>query len=370
MQPYAQPALPRCPASITRTRAIGSEAPLRAALGLGERLLVCASVRFSEGTSTQPLWLTERRFLFTRKQGSAKFIVSVPVNGADLIHETGAYPLQLRWMDDSGRPWVTAFRAKTWKDSVTGGSAAASAGVSGGIAGALIGLGVDAGISALVRKRESPSRDEELYSILTAAMRTPTDVRPVDLTSGSLGTVAGRILIGSCLAIPTALLIGFSVFAFLGYQTKQAYEQAPICGTSGGSDCRLLQPAVVTSFRGAAGKNAYCDLWLRKADGSTVEADLHTYGLCARRPLSQHMSLEYWRGSLTAVVATGVAPADSASEETADNPEYNWRWGSIMAGICGLLFAIFGTAATAEVISWKRRRSLLQASARLAGYLG
>ena len=171
------------------------------------------------------------------------------------------------------------------------------------------------------------------------------------------------------MGIVSALLVAAGVFALVSFQAKQAYEAAPLCGSVAGQDCRLLQPAVVTAYRGAGGKNAYCDLSLSTADGSRVEADLHTFNLCAHDPRGQDTFLEYWRHSLTGVIPVGAPTRVIPTEETSDNPAYNWRFGAIMAGILGLLWAIFGSLALVVAIGWLKRRSLLRASAFAAGHL-
>jgi hypothetical protein len=81
------------------------------------------------------------------------------------------------------------------------------------------------------------------------------------------------------------------------------------------------------------------------------------------------MFLEYWRRSLTAVIPPGGPAQGIPTEETADNPGYNWRFGAIMTGVLGLIWVIFGSFSLVVVIGWLKRRSLLRASAYAAGYL-
>jgi hypothetical protein len=353
-------------------RALGEEAPIRAAFENGERLLVCASVRFADRTSSQPLWLTDRRFVFIRRErGKGKVLVSVPIAGCALDYENGAlHPLHLSWTGPDGRPCMDAFRAQTWKDSVrSNGSAGAAGGGTAGIEGAVIGLAVDAALKGAMGTRGIASRDQRLYSAFLAAQRAPGQARPVDLTAGSLNTAGGRWLIGAFMGVVSALLLAAGIFAVVNYQAKQAYEAALLCGSVAGPDCRLLQPAVVTTYRGAGGKSAYCDLFLITAEDSNVEADLHTFNLCAQDPRGQHMFLEYWRHSLTGVIPFGAPSHVIPTEETGDNPEYNWRFGAVMAGVLGLIWVIFGSLSLVVVIGWLKRRSLLRASAYAAGYL-
>jgi hypothetical protein len=353
---------------IRGLRALGEEAPLRAALENGERLLVCAVARFFDRPSSQPLWLTDRRFIFTRSQGRMrKLLISVPIAGSSLNYERAAlFPLRLDWIGPDGSPRAETFRAYTWKDSVSSdGSAGAAGGASAGIAGAVIGLAVMAAIKGAVGNRGIASSDQKLLSLFQAAQRAPGQVRPVDLTLNP----GSRLMIGGFMALLTAALVGAGVFALVQYQVKQAYEAAPLCDSVTGPNCRLLQPAVVTAHRGASGKNAYCDLFLTTAEGSNVEADLHNFTLCAQDPRGQQMFLEYWRHSLTGVIPVGAPTQVIPAGETGDNPEYNWRFGAVMAGILGPLWLIFGSLCLVAVIGWVKRRSLLRASAYAAGYL-
>jgi hypothetical protein len=373
MLQFASDAAPR--GSMVRVRgvrALGEEAPLRSVLEIGERLLVCASVRFADQTSSQPLWLTDRRVMFTRSQkGIGKMVVSVPIGGAALDYVGDAlYPLRLSWTGPDGTPSTESFRAQTWKDSVrSNGSAAAVGGATEGIAGAVVGLAVDAAMKGAVGTRGIASRDQKLYTMLLAALRAPGQAQPVDLTAGSLNTPGGRWLIGGIVGVFSALLAAAGVFALVSNQAKQAYEAAPVCGSVAGPTCRLLQPALVTAYRGAGGKDSYCDLFLTKADGANVEADLHTFELCAHDPRGQQMLLEHWHGTLTGVIPPGAPTRVVPTEETGDNPEYNWRFGAIMVGILGLLWLLFGSLSLVVVVGWVKRRLLLRASAYAAGYL-
>jgi hypothetical protein len=331
MLQFASDAAPR--GSIVRVRgvrALGEEAPLRSAIEIGERLLVCASVRFAGRSTSQPLWLTDRRFIFTRRHGRMrKLLVSVPIASSALDYVNAApYPLQLTWIGADGKPSTEAFRAYSWKDAMRSeGSAGAAGGVTAGVVGAIVGVAVDAAIKGAVGDRGVASRDQRLYSMLAAAQRAPGQVRPVDLTAGSLNTPGGRWLILGFTGVVTALFVAAGVFGLVNYQAKQAYEVAPICGLVAGPDCRLLEEAVVTGYRGAGGRDAYCDLFLIRDDGSTVEADLHTFSLCANDPRGQHMFVEYWRRSLTGVIPVGAPTRVIPTQEAADNPEYKLALG-------------------------------------------
>ena len=369
MLQFASDAMPRGSViAIRGLRALGEEAPLRAAIENGEHLLVCALVRFPDRSSSQPLWMTDRRFIFTRSQGRMrKLLISVPVAGCALQYEgAAAYPLHLTWTGPDGSPWAEWFRAYTWKDAARSeGSAGVAGGATGGIGGAIVGAALDAAIQGAVGTRGVASRDQKLYSTIVAAQRAPDQVRPVDLTLDS----GSRLLIGGFMGALTAALLAAGVFALISYQSKQAYDAAPLCRSVPSPDCRLREPAVVTAYRGASGKGAYCDLFLDKADGSTAVADLHTFSLCAHDPRGQQMLLEYWHRSLTAVIPAGAPAQVEPTEETADNPEYNWRFGYVMAGGVGLIWLIFGGICLVVVIGWYRRRSILRASAHAAGYL-
>jgi len=356
------------PTRIRGLRALGEEAPLRAAIENGERLLVCALVRFPDRSSSQPLWMTDRRFIYTRSEGRlSKLLISVPIADGGLDYEGARpYPLHLTWTRPDGSPMTEWFRAHTWKDAVRSeGSAGAAAGVTGGVAGAIVGMAVDAAIKGAVGSRGVPSRDQKLYSTLVAAQRAPSQVRPVDLTLDS----GGRLIIGGFMGLLTAAILAVGLFALVSYQAKKAYDVAPLCGPVSGPDCRQLQAAVVTAYRGASGKNAYCDLFLSLNDGATAEADLHSYSLCADDLRGREVSLEYWHRSITAVIPPGAPGRVIPPEETADNPEYNWRFAAVMVGILGLVWVIFGSISLVVVIGWLKRRSLLRASAYAAGYL-
>jgi len=363
--------------SITRIRgrrALGSEAPLRAVLEPGERLLVCASVRFADRTFSQPLWLTDRRFLLTRHQGGyGKLVVSVPVAGCRLDCDSGApYPLQLSWTEDDGKPRKESFRARTWRDSLSSGSAGATGGATGGIEGAILGGAVDAAITAAGRSLRAAPREQKLYSTLTEALHGTSQVLPVDLTAGSLNTLGSRLLLGIVIGTVTAALLGVATYALVSLWTKQAYEAAPVCGPVPALDCRTQQRGVVTAYRGAheSYDTMYCDLAMNKADGSKVSVHLLAFNLCGDNPRGQEVMLEYWRGAVVAVIASGVAdPHDRGPQETDKNPAYNWRAGAILTGACSLLWLLFGSVSLAGLIGWHKRRSLLRASARTAGYL-
>jgi len=369
MQQFASDArLAGSVAPIRGLKALREEAPLRAAIENGERLLVCALVRFPDRSSSQPLWMTDRRFIYTRREGRlSKLLISVPIADCALDYE-GAKPdpLHLTWTGPDGRPWAEWFRAHTWKDAVRSeGSAGAAAGVTGGVAGAIVGVAVDAAIKGAVGSRGVPSRDQKLYSTLVAAQRAPSQVRPVDLTLDS----GGRFIIGGFMGLVTAAFLALGVSALVSYQAKQAYEAAPLCGSGPGPDCHQLQPAVVTAYRGASGTYAYCDLFLSLSDGATAEADLHSYSLCAHDLRGREVSIEYWHRSITAVIPPGASGQVIPTEETAANPEYNWRFAAVMAGILGLVWVIFGSISLVVAIGWLKRRSLLRASAYAAGYL-
>jgi hypothetical protein len=368
MQQFASDARPVGSATQIRgLRALGEEAPIRASIESSERLLVCVLVRFADRSSSQPLWVTDRRFMFTRHQGRhRKLLISVPIASGALDYEdAAAYPLHLTWTGPDGTPWSESFRAYTWKDAARSEGAGGVGGASGGIVGAIAGAVLDAAINGAVGTRGVASKDQKLYSTLVAAQKAPDQVRPVDLTLDS----GSRLLIGGFMGILTAALLALGASALVSYQARQAYEAAPLCGSVPGLDCRLLQPAVVTAYRGASGKYAYCDLFLSLDDGATAEADLHTYSLCAYDLRGQEVSLEYWRRSITAVIPPGAPAQVIPTEETANNPEYNWRFGAVMAGLCGLIWVIFGSISLVVVIGWLKRRSLLRASAYSAGYL-
>jgi hypothetical protein len=363
--------LPGSGGSITRIRgrrALGEEASLRAVIESGERLLVCASVRFADRPVSQPLWLTDRRFIFTRAHsGYGKLVVSVPIVGCALDYENAApYPLHLSWTDDDGVPCRESFRWRTWQDGLSSGSAGATGGATGGIEGAIIGAAVDAAINAAAPNHRAASLDQRLYSTLTAALQAPSTVRPVDLTADSLNTLGSRLLIGIWMSIITAVLLAVAIFAFVSYTAKQAYEAAPLCRSATGSECRMHQGAVVTDYRGAhdSYETMYCDLSMSTADGSSVTVRLLAFNLCRGTPKGQEMTLESWRGSVVAVIAPGVRDP----QETEKNPEYNGRAGAILTGVSSLLWLLFGSVSLAELIGWHKRRSLLRASAQTAAY--
>src|SRR6202022_4363411 len=164
-----------------------------------------------------------------------------------------------------------------------------------------------------------PAQDQRLYSALVDACKATTTARPLDLTDAAGKPLAGRLLLVVPLSLFAVALLAAAVYAFSGFQTKQAYEAAAVCGPATIRDCRLEQPAIVTSYRGATGKYAFCDLSMSRPDGSTVTANLHTVDICASSPGGETMILEYWRGSMTAVI-----PPGGRAQETADNPEYGW----------------------------------------------
>jgi len=109
---------------------------------------------------------------------------------------------------------------------------------------------------------------------------------------------------------------------------------------------------------------------MSKSDGSTVTAHFHVFNQCVHDQRGTEMALEYWRGSLTAVTLPGQSAPVSPTEETRSNPEYEWRGSAILAGAVGLVWLMFSTTGLLAVRGWYKRRSLLKASARAAGYLG
>jgi hypothetical protein len=170
----------------------------------------------------------------------------------------------------------------------------------------------------------------------------------------------------------TAILLAVATFAFISFSTRQAYKAAALCGSVPAADCRSQQTAVVTAYRGAHASFdiMYCDLTMSKTDGSSITVHLLAFNLCGDNPSGQEMTLEYWRGSVVAIIAPGVSdPHDRAPQETQATPGYNWRAGAILTGMCSLLWLSFGGVSLAELIRWRKRRSLLQASARAAGHL-
>jgi hypothetical protein len=363
--------------SITRIRgrgALGSEAPLRAVIENGERLLVCASVSLADVPYSQPLWLTDLRFLFTRRHsGYGKLVVSVPVDGCTLDYDPAApYPLRLSWTDEDGSPRRESFRRGTWRDSLDSGRAGVTGGATGGIEGAIFGGAVDAVVHAVARNHRSASADQSLHSILTAAIHAPGQVQPVDLTTDSLNRIGTRLALGIFMGFVTTLVLAAAIYCAVSYSTKLAYDAAPLCGSVAAADCRSRQAAVVTAFRGAheSFDTMYCDLTMSKADGASLTVHLLAFNLCGDNPVGQEMTLEYWRGSVVAVIAPGVSdPLDREPQETPLTPGYNWRAGAILTGLFTVLWLAFGAVALAELSRWRKRRSLLQASARAAGYL-
>jgi hypothetical protein len=332
-------------------------------------------VSFADVPYTQPLWLTDRRFLFTRRHsGSGKLVVSVRVAGSTLNYDAAApHPLQLGWTDHDGSPRRESFGRATWRDSLDSGRAAVTGGATGGIEGAILGGAVDAVIDAVARNRRAASADQTLYSMLTAALHSPAQVWPVDLTVGSLNRLETRWALGIFMGLVTVFVLAVAIYWGISYSTKLAYDAAPLCGSVPAMDCRSRQAAVVTAYRGAheSYDTMYCDLTMSKADGSSISVHLLAFNLCGDNPKGQEMILEYWRGSVVAVTAPGVtAPHDRQPWETDKNPRYNWRVGAILTGLASVLWLAFGGVTLAELNSWRKRRSLLQASARAAGYLG
>jgi hypothetical protein len=330
-------------------RAGGVESPLRAVIQPGERLLVCAAVRFPGRPADQRLWLTDSRYLFTRTEGPFnKLVISVPLSKSRLTVDSGmTCCLHLSWIDDSGQPGSESFRSESWKDNLR-------QGVAGGLAGGAI-QGAGGAI---------PAQDEQLYATLADAVKAPASVRPVDLTDAAGTPLAGKLLWVVPLSLFAVALLAAAVYTFFSFQTKQAYETAPVCGSVAVPDCRLEQSAIVTSYRGAGGRNAFCDLSMRRPDGSTVTADLHTVDICASSPAGATMVLEYWRGSMTSVI-----PPSGPAQETEANPQYGWRLGYVVTGLLVLLWLIFGIAAVSTMPGSHARRTLLRGSARSAGYL-
>ncbi len=342
----------RQPSSAIRIRgwrAGGVESPLRAVIRPGERLLVCAAVRFPGRPADQRLWLTDSRYLFTWTEGPFnKVVISVPLSKSTLTVDNGmTCCLHLSWIDDSGQPRSESFRSESWKDNLR-------QGVAGGLAGGAI-QGAGGAI---------PAEDTQLYTTLAGAVKAPASVRPVDLTDVAGKPVAGKLLWVVPLGLFAVALFATAIYTFFSFQTKQAYETALVCGSVPAGDCRLEQTAVVTSYRGAGGKNAFCDLSMRRPDGSNVTADLHTVDICASSPAGVTMVLEYWRGSMTSVI-----PPSGPAEETETNPQYAWRWGYLITGLLVLLWLIFGASAFSTMPGSHARRTLLRGSARSAGYL-
>jgi hypothetical protein len=330
---------------------------------------------FADVAYTQPLWLTDRRFLFTRRHsGSGKLVVSVPVAGSTLDYDVAAaHPLQLSWTDAEGSPRRESFGRATWRDSLDSGRAGVTGGATGGIEGAILGGAVDAVIHAVARNRRAASADQTLYSMLTAAHDSPAQVRPVDLTADSLNRLGTRWALGTFMGLVTVFVLAVAIYWGISYSTKLAYNAAPLCGSVPATDCRSPQAAVVTAYRGAheSYDAMYCDLTMSKADGSSITVHLLAFNLCGDNPMGQEMTLEYWRGSVVAVTAPGVSdPHDREPQETHATPVYNVRAGAILTGVSSVLWLAFGSVTLAELNRWRKRRSLLQASAGAAGYLG
>jgi hypothetical protein len=335
---------------------------------------VCASVRFADNPFGQPLWLTDRRFLFTRRHsGAGKLVVSVPTAGGTLHYDLAAQdPHELCWTNAEGTPGRESFRPETWRNSLDSGRAAVTGGATGGIEGAILGGAIDTATRAVAGMRRVGPRDETLHATLSAALKAPNQVRPIDLTVESLNRVGTRWLIGIWMSLMTAVLLAVASYAVVSFWTNQAYQAAALCGSVPVPDCRSRQTAVVTAYHGAHESYAsmYCDLTMKKPDGSSATVHLLAYNLCGDNPTGQGMTLEYWRGSVVAVIAPGVSkPHDREAQETEKTPAYNWRAGAFLTGAVSLLWLLFGSISLAEVIRWRKRRSLLQASARAAGYL-
>ncbi len=354
---------------------MGKEAPLRAVIRPDERLIVCAAVVFADPSSDERIWLTNRRWLFQRRSGGHKLVMGIPLARSSLVFEEGsAFPLCLKWIDESGRDCSEAFRSQTLRDTLSmGARGGAIGGATGGAEGILVSLALDAASSVGRGTGRVATKDRRLYAVLAQACKAPNSVRPVDLTPGSTGSLStrgGRLLIGLTIGISTAIFLALSTYALISYQTRQAYEAAPICGSAPSGDCRLRQPAVVTAYRGGGGRqDTWCDLTMNESNDSTVTAHFHAFNLCARDLRGQQMVVEFWRGSLTAVTLSDVIAPIRPAEETNDNPEYNWRAAAILAGVYSLLWLMFGSFALVSVRGWFKRRALLQASARAAGYL-
>ncbi len=378
MQPLASAGEEPALATSTRVRgrrAMGKEAPLQAVIQPDERLLVCAAVVFADPSSGERLWLTNRRWLFVRRSGGHKVVIGIPLVRSSLVFEEGSpFPLRLKWIDEAGRDCSEAFRSQTLRDTTSmGPRGGAVAGATGGVGGIIVSLALDAVATRGSGTGRIATKDRRLYEVLAEACKAPDSVRPVDLTpgsTGSLSTPGGRLLIGLTMGIFTAIFLGLSVYAVITYQTKLAYEAAPICGSAPVPDCRLRQAAVVTGYRGGGGRSdTWCDLTMSQGNGSTVTAHFHVFNQCVHDPRGKQMVVESWRGSLTAVILPGETGPVGPTEETKDNPEYNWRIDAILAGVYGLVWLLFGSFALVAVRGWLKRRSLLQASARAAGYL-
>lgn len=343
---------------IRGLRIMGTEAPLRTAIEEGERLLVCASVRFSDRSADGPLWLTDRRFLFTRQQSKAdNRVVSAPISNCTLKYEAASpYPLRLSWIDGAGSPCTESFRAKTWKDDLGRGSGPAVAGATGGIEAAVIVGFLEKLITSAVGTDSRASLDGKLFATLTVALRAPAQFHPIDLTAGSLNTRGSRVLIALATAIFTAALLASAVYAVISYQSLRAYGAAPICATPAVAGCRRQDPVVISSYRGTAGKDDSCELTLRRLDGSMVTAELLGVRFCSQPLNGKAMTIESWRGSTTIVI-----PPDGPPQETRSSPAYHWLIGRIFTGITGLLWLLFGIVGLVEFRGWLDRRALLRA---------
>lgn len=348
-----------------RSRTIGSEGSLRAAIEDGERLLVCASVRFANPSAEERLWLTDRRILFARKSGRHKRVVGVPISKCTLDYDdTSPYPIRLSWSDEIGAPGAESLRAKTWKDDFGQGSGSAVAGATGGIEAAVIVGALQRAINNVVGSVGSASADRKLFATLAAALDAPALVRPLDLTAGSLNTHGGRLLIALVMAISTTSFLASAVYAVISYQTLLAYDVTPICERAAAPSCRQQESAIMTSHRGIAGKDGFCDVTMSRRDGSTVSAELLSVGFCSQPLDARAMTIESWRRSITAVI-----PPGGPAEETSGSPAYHWRLGIAFTGATGLVWLIFAIAGFFELRSWLARRALLQASAHSAGFV-
>jgi hypothetical protein len=245
-------------------------------------------------------------------------------------------------------------------------------GATGGIEGAILGGAVEAVVRAIPGTHGGASRDERLHATLGAALNAPSQFRPVDLTADSLNRLGTRSALGIFMGLVTAVVVAVATYSAVSYSTKLAYDAAPLCGSVPATDCRAQQTAVVTAYRGAHASydTMYCDLAMSRADGSGITVHLLAFNLCGDNPIGQEMTLVYWRGSVVAVIAPGVSdPHDREPQETQQTPGYNLRAGAILTGVCGAAWLLFAGVAVAELNAWRKRRSLLLASARAAGYV-
>lgn len=355
--------------AFVRVRAAGREAPLRAAIQPDERLLVCAEVRFADGSDDRRLWLTDRRFLFIRG-GSDKILVSAPIPGSALTFDAGGlFPIRLDWTDASGRPCCESFRSVTWKDTLRSGSetgaiAVATGGIEAAIIVGVLGRVVDGAIGG----RANTAGDHRLYGALEAAMKMPGTPQPIDLVGWASQSLVERLLL---LIIPLSLIgagiLAAIVFALLSFQARQAYEAAPYCAAQRSPDCRFQQAATLTSYRWTGGRYGYCNLTFQTDNGTTVAASLHVFNLCAQDNRGEAMVLKYWQGSVTAVLPAGVVNPGAPPWETDSNPEYNWRAGAIFAGLACLVGLVFAIPLLVTFRGWRARRALLRRSTRSAG---